>query len=259
MSDEDSSDDEIPISVLMAARAADSEAGATWDDAASDDAAAAAAARAASTVLVVCGPPGAGKTTLVDALVKADPRFARPTWRVTARDETGDVVDEAAFDENLDELAVAFGVGDDAAGPDEEATLLESAVVRKRGLPRSELLGRADGRTAVLDCDVETARRLESVRGARLVGVWVSLNSLEALRERLTRLEAERAMRASPDAANDALAADVAATVAGRLAAVVDDIDFGVRSPMIEFTIISSDSVDESAARLRKAAEYVFS
>mmetsp|Transcript_5424 Transcript_5424/g.16723 ORF Transcript_5424/g.16723 Transcript_5424/m.16723 type:complete len:111 (+) Transcript_5424:776-1108(+) len=38
MSDEDSSDDEIPISVLMAARAADSEAGATWDDAASDDA-----------------------------------------------------------------------------------------------------------------------------------------------------------------------------------------------------------------------------
>ena len=44
-----------------------------------------------------------------------------------------------------------------------------------------------------------------------------------------------------------------------RLATVVDDIDFGVRSPMFEFTIITS-AIDEDAAyaKLQRAAGYVF-
>ena len=57
----------------------------------------------------------------------------------------------------------------------------------------------------------------------------------------------------------DGLAAAVAATVKARLATVVDDIDFGVRSPMFEFTIITS-ALDEDAAyaKLQRAAGYVF-
>ena len=42
------------------------------------------------------------------------------------------------------------------------------------------------------------------------------------------------------------------------LATVVDDIDFGVRSPMFEFTVIADGSEDAGAAKLAKAAAYVF-
>ena len=38
----------------------------------------------------------------------------------------------------------------------------------------------------------------------------------------------------------------------------MDDIDFGVRSPMFEFTIITSDAEALSFAKLQKAAAYVF-
>ena len=202
-------------------------------------------------MLVVCGPPGAGKSTLVDRLVAADPRFAAPRWLSTDRDSADDVVDEAAFD-GRDDLAVVFG-GDEALA-EEETTLLDRAVPKKRGLARAELVDRADGKTCVLDCDVETARRLEGLAGVRLVGVWVSLDSLGALRERLTKVEAGRALARS----DDVDAAQVAAVVSERLSTVVDDIDFGVRSPMFEFTIITSDAEALSFAKLQKAAAYVF-
>ena len=215
------------------------------------EALAAAARRARQTVLVVCGPPGAGKSTLVDRLVAADPRFAAPRWLSTDRDSADDVVDEAAFD-GRDDLAVVFG-GDEALA-EEETTLLDRAVPKKRGLARAELVDRADGKTCVLDCDVETARRLEGLAGVRLVGVWVSLDSLGALRERLTKVEAGRALARS----DDVDAAQVAAVVSERLSTVVDDIDFGVRSPMFEFTIITSDAEALSFAKLQKAAAYVF-
>ena len=211
------------------------------------EALAAAARRARQTVLVVCGPPGAGKSTLVDRLVAADPRFAAPRWLSTDRDSADDVVDEAAFD-GRDDLAVVFG-GDEALA-EEETTLLDRAVPKKRGLARAELVDRADGKTCVLDCDVETARRLEGLAGVRLVGVWVSLDSLGALRERLTKVEAGRALARS----DDVDAAQVAAVVSERLSTVVDDIDFGVRSPMFEFTIITSDAEALSFAKLQKAA-----
>ena len=56
----------------------------------------------------------------------------------------------------------------------------------------------------------------------------------------------------------DAPAPVVAAVVSERLSTVVDDIDFGVRSPMFEFTIITSDAEALSFAKLQKAAAYVF-
>jgi hypothetical protein len=115
----------------------------------------------------------------------------------------------------------------------------------------------------VLDCDVATARQVATLRGARLVGVWVSLPSLDALEARLTRKEAAAALRAEGDGGDGggdaaAIGERVARTVSARLATVVDDIDFGVRSPMFEFTVIADGSEDAGAAKLAKAAAYVF-
>ena len=78
--------------------------------------------------------------------------------------------------------------------------------------------------------------------------------ALGALRERRTKVEAGRALARG----DDVDAAQVAAVVSERLSTVVDDIDFGVRSPMFEFTIITSDAEALSFAKLQKAAAYVF-
>ena len=209
------------------------------------------------TVLVVCGPPGAVKTTLVERLLADDARFAKPAWTTTDRGAAGGdvLLRDDDFEADRGGLAVVFEDDGDAA------TLLEAAAPKKRGLPRAALLDRADGRVALVDCDVATAKQLATLDGARLVGVWVSLESLDALRDRLARVEAGRAAAdpANAGVAPDDLAAAVAATVKARLATVVDDIDFGVRSPMFEFTIITS-ALDEDAAyaKLQRAAGYVF-
>ena len=78
--------------------------------------------------------------------------------------------------------------------------------------------------------------------------------------DRLTRVQA-RKVATDPDNAgksNDEMASAVAKTVKERLLTVVEDIDFGVRSPMFEFTIITDGDEDASYAKIQKAATYVF-
>lgn len=184
---------------------------------------------ALKTVLVLCGPPATGKTTLAKALVAADDRFVRATWA-------------PAEDDPLDPLA----------------TRRDVVVDSSDGLlTREELLDRPDGKVAVVDCDVDAAKQLLGIRGARLVGVWVSLDSLEDLETRLQQAEVERALRTNPTD-TDLLAEKVNANVRGRLASIVEDIDFGVTSDLFEFTIINDKSIDDALAALTKAVKYVF-
>lgn len=200
------------------------------------------------TVLVLCGPPATGKSTLARALVKNDDRFAMAAWTTVVQDRREDnfdrpdppsiLLDETDQRDNLKPADYAVDLGDFA-------------------LRKDQLLDRSDSKVAILDCDVQAARQLEYLQGARLVGVWVSLASLEAFEERLQQTLIERAI-AEGQTPRDEIAAEVASKVNAKLATIVDDIDFGVTSDLFEFTIINDAEIEQAIAKLRKAATYIF-
>ncbi|MBI5834012.1 MAG: guanylate kinase [Armatimonadetes bacterium] len=136
------------------------------------------------TMLVICGPSGAGKTTLIDSLRAADPGLHfSVSWTTRApRDGELDGVDyhfvsRAQF----------------AAEADGEHGMLEWASVHQNdyGTPRGQVLPYLrDGVDVVLDIDVQGA---EQVRGSGLPAVFVFIlpPSLAELERRLRQRESE--------------------------------------------------------------------
>ena len=190
-----------------------------------------------SPVVVVSGPRATGKSTLVRRLVAEDERFAAPAWCTAKADESED----------------ASGVAARAVGPGEyERLAAEGEFVHEFVSPAGVAYGlladdlraaAAKGGACVLDADVDLTKAVATVPDARLVGVWVSLDSLPAIEARLTVRAAE--LGEGPE------------WVERGLRKAVEDIEYGVTCGVFEFTIINSD-VESSMVELRNAARYAF-
>jgi len=102
----------------------------------------------------------------------------------------------------------------------------------------------------VVDADVELARKMVSLSGARLVGVWIGLDDLDKFESRLKAKIASGAIPIPDDETEDSI-------LRAKVRQVVKDIEFGVVSGVFEFTILNED-VDESTRQLREAANYCF-
>lgn len=154
-------------------------------------------------LFVICGPSGAGKTTVIEQLFERDDRLAFSVSMTTRDRREGEregvnyyFVTPARFEQAV-----------------EQGELLEHATVHGQsyGTPRSELLkAAARGCDLVLDIDVQGAKQVRS-SGVPAVFIFISPPDFAVLRERLigrqtesdaglqTRLEtAEREMLERP-------------------------------------------------------------
>ena len=107
-----------------------------------------------------------------------------------------------------------------------------------------------DNVVVVVDADVGLAKQLQSLSGARLVGVWVGLNTVKDFEERLEK-EMEDGRIIIPE---DETKEGVMRT---KIREIVNEIEYGLGSGIFEFTILNQDT-NQSLKELKEAAEYCF-
>jgi guanylate kinase len=193
------------------------------------------AADGLTTVFLVSGPEATGKTTLVNKLLESDSRFVRPA-----------LVDKISDGVKFERLQ-------------QRGEFLEVDQSGRYGLSKQGVLDAADQssdsengekKVVVVDADVELAKKMVNLSGARLVGVWIGLDDLEKFESRL-KMKISSGLVPIPE---DETEETVLRT---KIRQVVKDIEFGVVSGVFEFTILNED-VDDSFKQLKDAASYCF-
>lgn len=102
----------------------------------------------------------------------------------------------------------------------------------------------------VVDADIELAKRLAGLAGVRIVGVWVGLDSIEKIQNRIRSQMEAGEIKIPPNESEDSI-------LRSRVKQIVKDIEYGVISGIFEFTILNDD-LDQSIKELKAAAEYCF-
>jgi hypothetical protein len=119
--------------------------------------------------------------------------------------------------------------------------------VTKEGILNAGIPGES---VVVVDADVDLAKRLTKVSGARLIGVWVGLDSTEKFETRLRQQLESGEIEIPTDETEESV-------IRAKIREVVKDIEYGIVSGIFEFTILN-DNPEESIKELKAAAEYCF-
>ena len=189
-----------------------------------------------TTVFLVSGPEATGKTTLVNKLLESDSRFVRPAL-------VDKIVDGVKF-ERLQQRGEFLEVDESGRYGLSKEGVLKAAEQSPGDSANGEQ------KVVVVDANVDLAKRMVSLSGARLVGVWIGLDDLDKFESRLKTKISSGVVPIPEDETDD----DVLRT---KIRQVVKDIEFGVVSGVFEFTILNED-VDESFKQLKDAASYCF-
>eukprot|EP00980_Cylindrotheca_fusiformis_P013814 scaffold3577_cov72-Cylindrotheca_fusiformis.AAC.1 len=108
-------------------------------------------------------------------------------------------------------------------------------------------------KVAVVDADVNLARKLQELSGARLVGVWVGLNSVKDFEERREAdIEAGRLIIPEEEKTMSR-----ESFLRSKIREIINEIEFGLGSGIFEFTVLNFGT-DKSLRELQEAAEYCF-
>jgi guanylate kinase len=159
--------------------------------------------------------------------LEEDDRFVRPVW-------SDRVVEGMKFERRED-----------------RGEFLDMDETRRYGLTKEGILQAATkGKAVAIDADVPLAKKLVNLSGARIVGVWVGLDSLEKFESRF-KAKLESGTMVIPEGETED------SVFRAKENQIVKDIEFGVVSGVFDFTILNDD-LEESVKDLKKAASYCF-
>ncbi|MEO0996487.1 MAG: guanylate kinase [Pseudomonadota bacterium] len=136
-------------------------------------------------LIVISAPSGAGKTTLVKALLRRNPRFVFSISYTTRPPRAGEVHGRDYLFVSHEQFAELRAAGE----------LLESAEVfdNHYGTSRSQVVETlASGRHVILEIDWQGARQVRAAMPAA-VSIFILPPSVASLRERLTRRRTDSA------------------------------------------------------------------
>mmetsp|Transcript_28087 Transcript_28087/g.39490 ORF Transcript_28087/g.39490 Transcript_28087/m.39490 type:complete len:566 (-) Transcript_28087:292-1989(-) len=182
-------------------------------------------------ILLVSGPPSTGKSELVKRLIEdSEGKFVQPNLVDSAKDG-------ALFERLLQR---------------EEFLKVDSQGrygITKQGI--MEAASHSDGESVVVvDADVELAKRVTRISGARVIGVWVGLDSMEKFEARLNEEIESGAIPIPEDETKETV-------LRSKKREIAQDIEYGVVSGVFEFTVLNED-FDRSLEQLKFASEYCF-
>lgn len=178
-------------------------------------------------VLLVSGPQSTGRSELVQQMLQEDERLVAPTFI--------DRVQDGVTFERLEE----------------RGEMLQIDPTGRYGLTKDAILnaGGSD-KAVVVDADVDLAQKLQSLSGARLIGVWVGLNTVAEFEERL-EADLQAGNLAIPEEENKET------FMRTKVRQIVKEIEYGLGSGIFEFTVLN-EGTKKSLRELQEAAEYCF-
>jgi guanylate kinase len=180
-------------------------------------------------ILLVSGPQATGRAELIQQLVAdSEGKFVTP--------KTVDKFQDGVTFERLVQRDEFLQV--DPTG---------RYGITKDGIMTAGKMGES---VVVVDADVELAKRLAKVSGARLIGVWVGLNTMVEFETRLEKEIASGAIVIPEDESKDSV-------IRARVKEIIKEVEYGISAGFFEFTILNVDK-EKSIAELKEAASYCF-
>lgn len=188
-----------------------------------------------TTVLLVSGPQGAGKSELVQRLIEeSEGKLVSPN-RV-------DIINEPILYEQLLDKNEVLEVD-----PTGRYAMTKEGILSAARKPQE---GEEKDQVVVVDADVNLCKKLVTLGGTRLVGVWIGLDQVEKFESNLEK-ELENGGITIPE--NETKESVLRA----KRREIVKDIEYGVVSGIFEFTVLNDD-IEKSMMQLKTAADYCF-
>ena len=191
-------------------------------------------------MLLVSGPQATGRDELVEQLLQSDNRLVRPIL-------VDRLTDGVTF-ERLDSRGEFLQLD-----PDERFGWTKDGILNAAAQASSrEEDTTAPSKVVVVNADVNLARKIQdSLSGARLIGVWVGLDSVQEFERRIAdQIDQGEIVVIEEEETRDT-------AIRARIKEIVQEIDYGLSSGIFEFTILNQDPA-KSLKELKEAASYCF-
>jgi guanylate kinase len=206
-------------------------------------------------VLVISGPQATGRTALVKRLVEeSGGRYVLPTWV--------DRYQDGASFERMERRGEFLQIDPTGRFGLSKQSVLTAAAAQQQQQPQQQSQQQQEeeksdsddtsssAAVVVVDANVDLARKLMTLSGARLIGVWIGLRSVDDFKTRLEAMVDRGEIAIPQDETKESV-------IRARIREIVKEIEFGVVSGLFEFTILNDDD-EQSFQQLKEAAAYAF-